>query len=1185
MSDPIYQRPGILKEIDSSRHAVIEASAGTGKTYVIERLFADLVLSQRCEPDRILVVTFTEKATGELRGRVRATLEAILQGEEPHARNDHEPVALDAAAQERLYMALNSFERVPVFTIHGFCRRILTDFAFLTGTGFALDMVDSHGAFHRAFRNAMRDSLAVAEETRVLVRQWMGPGENGKNGKIDALEQLLYDAHHHRYLALEPEARVKDAKRFLAGFDPQLLASAYTKGALKKADRARALDELSNLREVVRSCADSPAALLGNLGKIEFEALVSPHRATKGSQTLRFPEELAKAQQEQLGRLNALYAIALGKKSLEGRILDRFLPPIEQRLEREKRERGEIDYGDMLSRVWYALDDPPRGETLAHAIRARYRYALLDEFQDTDNVQWRIFRRLFVEGNAGNVLYVVGDPKQAIYGFRGADVFTYLQAKKELLAAGAKGVRLKKNFRSTRSMVDALDAILDQNVASPLFDDEIRYDNPVECGRPGLRATSGAREIVPVTLMRYCPPSDGNRTRQRLRPMIGRHIAATLRRLIDDPAHKIQIAGEDGTLRGVEARDIFILTRSNSEADEIGGYLRETGVPFAFYKRDGLFQTSEAGDILDVLRAIEDPNDRSRKLKAWATPFFAVPFRDLAALGDLAPDDPLLQHLYDWYALAERERFAEMFSSLLHDSGLVDRELFLSDSERELTNYLHIFEILLEHASRGRLSLGEVVALLEAYVAEQAAPPGTEGNVQRLESERKAVQVMTVHRSKGLEADVVFLFGGFSKAQNRNNLEIYHRDGRTRFAFGEQRKQEAIKEHLKREERAESQRLLYVGMTRARAKLYLPLLPGDITLTGYYAPLNCRLNEMFPSGQTTQALASGLFSIEEVAKGADAAAVRQATDRQLGAWSPPEKLLDSGGDGESRGRFLAIAEHHRALTIQSYTSLHRRADTSAPNIPVEEFKTDLASVDEGGDLPGGRNVGVFLHEVIEKLDLESFRDAHDLDSWKAREDMAALLSGAMRRHQVREPQWMNRGAEIVYNTMTSPIAIAPGNSIRALWRLRSVREMEFVCPIPEPSHPLLGSDVSARLWKAESGYMKGFVDFVFEHQGLIYFADWKSDLLRSYNPPTIEKHVAENYSLQAKIYCVGVLRLLRVRSQSEYENRFGGLLYVFLRGMRPVEDGHQGIYFHRPRWNEVCAYEKELMAASAEAIR
>ena len=182
----------------------------------------------------------------------------------------------------------------------------------------------------------------------------------------------------------------------------------------------------------------------------------------------------------------------------------------------------------------------------------------------------------------------------------------------------------------------------------------------------------------------------------------------------------------------------------------------------------------------------------------------------------------------------------------------------------------------------------------------------------------------------------------------------------------------------------------------------------------------------------------------------------------------------------------------------------------------------------------------------------------------------------MERHQVRDPRWFDRGTELVFKSLTSPIAIASDRTIEALARCRNSREMEFVFPFPEAAHPKLGSAIAGG-WVANRGYLKGFIDFVFEDRGLIYFADWKSDLLRAYDSATIADHVRHNYELQARIYTVGVIRLLRIRSEAEYRRRFGGLLYVFLRGVGSDVDPSHGIYFHRPDWNEIRLYEAALM--------
>ncbi len=359
--------------------------------------------------------------------------------------------------------------------------------------------------------------------------------------------------------------------------------------------------------------------------------------------------------------------------------MDWFLPRAVNRFGRDKREKGQIDYDDMLSQVWRAIDGT-RGDAIVAALRARLRYAVVDEFQDTDDLQWRIFHRIFVESERTNLLYVVGDPKQAIYGFRGADVFSYLRARKELESRGAARVPITKNFRSTSDLVEACNLIFDQKAAAPIFTGEIRHDAPAECGKPNLRLSGATQSpIKPVTIFRYQPHAYANAdaaagSAARMRAAIGRRIALTLRRILNQP-HRITIEGQDGKSRRVEPNDVFILTRSGAESMEIGRYLREFDVRFAFYKQDGLFQTSEASDIVDVLRAVEEPGSRSHQLKAWMSPFFGVPLAQIARVGEAPAGHPLNERLFEWKALADEERFVELFDRLLHESGLVDREL------------------------------------------------------------------------------------------------------------------------------------------------------------------------------------------------------------------------------------------------------------------------------------------------------------------------------------------------------------------------------------------------------------------------------------------------------------------------------------------------------------------------------
>ena len=1083
-----YLRPSILDQLRPAGHAIIEASAGTGKTYAIEHLIIELLRGTAKSIEEILVVTFTDKATAELRGRIRALIENILRARPDSSQlptPGHAWTSIDEAARRRLEQALASFERAPIITIHAFCRRVLTEFAFHSGARFNLDLVDGRSAFRTTFRALLRERFAVDPLMRYVLAQWL------QNKSPDNLENLLYDAHRNRYQGIDHAAAIENVERAVAA-----------------------------------------------------------------------------------------------NQSIGPRLLtDLYLPLVEARLDRDKRQRGQIDYDDMLAWVWRALE-APGGAALAAVLRQRFRFGLVDEFQDTDDLQWQIFRRIFVEGNDGNRLFVVGDPKQAIYAFRGADVHSYMRARTELLETAAPRIQIDYNFRSTARLIDACNYILDQKAARPLFTGTINYDHPVKCGVPD-RIARDARgpTIVPITLMRYTPSAEEKGSAEDARKQLGRFIAATIKRMIGDVADSITIDEPDrqsgnASPRKVGARDIFVLAYTHTDCEKIGEHLRAAGVPFAFYKLEGLFQTPEATHVLDVLRAIQDVNDRSHRRRAWMSPFFALKYREVATIADPPPSHPLNQLLYEWRALAGADRFAELFNRLLHESGLADRELFLHHSERELTNYSHIFEVLLERAVAGRLSLTEIVELLDDYIREHTEPPGPNGNLQRLESERDAVQVMTVHMSKGLEADVVMLFGGTHGNNQPSPLRVYHDGYDRRIAIGAD-DQNKVKAALDRERNEENQRLLYVAMTRARAKLYLPLYPAESLkgLSGPYKQLNERLKELVKAngGAAKNARWAKLIEIAGAHDSSTAPMTKRdtiPTDR----WTPPPELLIDKSDPETL--FDRLRGEHAAFRMRSYTSL--RNDPAPGDLTPADFKTDLPPLIESDDLPGGRDVGIFLHEVIEQLDLESLTAAADLESWQRLDSVVCLFHASMERHQVRDPRWFDRGTEMVFKTLTSPIAVTADCTITALARCRNTREMEFLFPLPEAAHPTLGAAIANR-WIADRGYLKGFIDFVFEDHGLIYFADWKSDLLSAYDTATIGDHVMRNYELQALIYSVGVIRLLRIRSEAEYRRRFGGLLYVFLRGVGTDRDPSRGIYFQRPDWNEIRRHEAALMKLGDQA--
>jgi len=476
--------------------------------------------------------------------------------------------------------------------------------------------------------------------------------------------------------------------------------------------------------------------------------------------------------------------------------------------------------------------------------------------------------------------------------------------------------------------------------------------------------------------------------------------------------------------------------------------------------------------------------------------------------------------------------------------------------------------------------------MLASWVDGDDLPPGESPGVQRLESERDAVQIMTVHKAKGLQADIVVLFGGYAHAPpQRDRVSVFHRNGERQVIAGLSARN-AAKEQLGNEESAESERLLYVALTRARKRLYLAMFPPDATLRkldGYYRKLNERLNALAADEGESGSRFAKLVEIVQLRDGG--ARERDEEPAKLddaGLRAVPESLLSDAQDHQLARSLREIVARHRALSIDSYTSLQRRATlTDQPDPSIFKYDVDPAASAPPllrDDLAGGRAVGIFLHEVIERLDLRALAKAPDLESWMATSEVRETIAAAARRHQVSLAEaGQARGAQIVFNALRSPLALGNQN-VPGLVSCEGAREMEFTFPIPAPGHPLLAAGGGGE-WTIERGLLVGFVDFVFLFHGRTYFADWKSDLLPSYDPATIAAHVSDHYLLQARIYTVGIVRLLRIRKRSEYEERFGGLVYVFLRGVKPDGDGRAGAYFHRPSWDEIIYYEHDLMTA------
>ncbi|MAD60847.1 MAG: hypothetical protein CMH49_04915 [Myxococcales bacterium] len=1244
-----YPYPPTLDQIVLSKHAVIEASAGTGKTYTIEHLVVDRLLRTSARLENILVVTFTDKATNELRKRIRDLIEKIIKLTElesletrqvsSHSTEntvdqrvaDHVPAhhwAITINAQRKLERALFSFERASIYTIHAFCRKILVELAFDSGQLFEQELVDGRRAFKEAWRRSLRKRLTHQPALKQALSSWLDQRETLKK-----LERLLYDAYSLGYLDLKRPLNhemLSVTQRLISTWNLQIIHEAFEESAIIAKALSPALETLSQLELLIKEemgIEDKRKRLLD----LDLSPILQPHRSSSKKKK-RFPDQLPNQVKLILECLSQLKILSEIDEAQERKVVDALLPEVHRDLTQMKRQAGQVDYDDLMRCVWRALCSP-QGPNLAQTLRDRFRFALIDEFQDTDPLQWQIFRRVFVDAESPmHSLYIIGDPKQAIYTFRGADVHTYIQARYELIRTGATRVPLKVNYRSTPKLIAAINLILDQDGDSALFQGPIKYSEPVESGLSDFKLLDHqGQEKSPITLWRFKPAPPSNRSRvtlnvSELKDAYCQQLAQRIHEFLYNEEQSLWIEKE-GEKRRLNASDILILVRENREALKVATALKEVEVPFTLYKPEGLLQGSEAREIYYLLQSLVDPHDRGARLRAFTTPFFGISWSTIYNYSTLAPGDEKLERLLKWHHLACDGQYTELFYELIHHSGLSERELFFAESERELTNYLHIFEILLSITAKDPMTPAELTQYMGRMLNGLESAPGSEDNIQRLYSDRQMVQIMTIHKSKGLEAPIIILYGGFGRPLERQVNVIQDPDEGRRILVGAAARK-AVSKRLQIEQRQEDQRLLYVALTRPQVKLILPLIDSSRSLLGSYQPLKERLVSIYKK-QSTISKFKELFEVIDV--DTQLKSSLNSSGQSLSQWSPQENLLDIP---DQRQEKVYIHRRHRPLMMTSYTRMKEQGNGSlytgleGQNAHQDERSYDPSSqeiqtkTDETNTLPGGRHMGRCLHEIIEDLPFKLFpQDMSHLkgqsrqtkrqkisqslgiddpclfEEWIIHPVILTIFESVMRRHGI-DHLWIPLCQRLIYSILNTHITFFNHENQKTvlppLSRSKHIIEMEFLFPIPERKHPRLEDSKKAlakmprgerashltaeeRLpWRVEKGFVKGFIDFIFEYQGRIYFADWKSDQLLTYQGHDFKDYIEDHYLLQAQLYTLGVVRWLKINNEYDYNQRFGGLFYFFLRAFTQANSEGEGVYFSRPSWQEVCEYEIQL---------
>jgi exodeoxyribonuclease V beta subunit len=1187
-------RPLDLLDVPLAGTHLIEASAGTGKTYAITGLFLRLLLEGSLAVPEILVVTFTEAATAELKDRIRTRLRqaarVFVDGGSDDAflhklvrrQGDRERGA--AAIDE----ALRAFDLAAISTIHGFCLRMLRENAFESGSLFDSELLPEQGSLTReVVEDFWRSRVAATSALFVsyVLRQRLTP---------DGLLSLLGARVTQPHLTVLPVEEVPVSSRE---------ESEYLECFLKVRDawpRARAEVErlLIDCEGLSRTKYRKGAIPLWLSGMDEYvergdrDGSLFPEfrkfttRELEGSVKRGFPPpahfffRLCERLQEAHGALEELFGRRLVGLKAE------LFRHARQELTRRKAERNVMSFDDLLVRLHQALE-ARGGVVLARAIRGRLKAALIDEFQDTDPVQYAIFRKVF--GTGGGPLFLIGDPKQAIYGFRGADLSAYLAASSQVESRHTLG----ENWRSEPGLITAVNTLFALR-DRPFVFEEISFHpaRPAPVSGPDplrIEGESGCALHLWFLKGALGQGSDKPLTKRVAREILPRVVAGEISRLLRLGRSERALIGR----RPLGEGDMAVLVRRNLEARLMQEALSELHIASVLYSTGNLFDTHEAGEVERLLRGIAEPNHSGLLRAALATDLFGVKGEELERLlAEESAWERWIVGFRGFHDLWNEQGFIVMFRRLLAEQEVLPRLMSFPDGERRSTNVLHLAEVLHRAAVDQKLGMGGVLK----WLAQQrdTTTLRLEEHQLRLESDERAVKLVTVHKSKGLEYPVVFCPFAWdgSRIRERGEPLAFHGTevGLTLDIGSDDRETHRLM--AEREVLAENLRLLYVALTRARNRCYLiwgrfregeTSAPGYLFHGGKCAPgepevetLAARLGE-----RSEDAMFSDLRALERA--GAGTIALTQVADLSPEE-APPLPVVPVA---------LAVrtwtARVERQWRVASFSGLvshqpHRAelADRDQETMPDRPDLVDPLQAEAGEKtldrfaFPGGARSGTLLHDILENLDF-SGREGPALEE----------LVGAKLEEYAFEPAWRDSLCSWLARVFAAPLL--PDRRDLSLARIERgdrLNELEFYFPLKQISPAILQRVFAAhggpeapgsipehleRLqFTPVRGYMKGFIDLVFRFDGRFFLVDWKSNLVgnrpEDYRVEALARVMAERfYLLQYHFYTVALDQYLRLRLPGyEYDAHFGGVFYIFLRGVDPDLGPEYGIFRDRP---------------------
>jgi exodeoxyribonuclease V beta subunit len=1201
-------------------HALIEASAGTGKTYTLAMLYLRLILNhggsaalgEPLLPHNILVVTFTKAATQELRDRIRQRLveaAAYLRSSiEAEAGLIDKPLAVDpllaelcaaytepaqqAGAAKRLEMAAEAMDEAAISTIHAWCYRLLSEFSLYYGGAFEQQLLESETELLKEISEDFwrlnvlgmnRDALAY------MMQRFKSPAALLQEvarllPHVTSLPEPVLDlAAYIQEQQSQKQAMVADLKAALTKHLPalkQFFADARADGLLhlNKLRSNHEAGAFTHLDNYIQSDEDilKPSASLKKLALLDTSIWQQPE-----SIELQFAPAKCVAE---------VLALADHIPNPDATILIYAAHWLQQRLTTSKQQQGLLSNDDLLLKLQQALSGPS-GKQLAEAIQQRFPVALVDEFQDTDPVQYTIFKHIYQirEGSPKGGFIMIGDPKQAIYAFRGGDIYTYLQARNHTFG---HHYTLTHNYRSDSNLLTAVNGLFafGDNHAEGVFRFRQAQHNPlpfapVAAGsdKPYQLYLQGQLQ-TPQTAWLASAEVAGKALADK--DYISIQSDATANKI----AHLLNLAAVDQAVlqRGdkqqtLQPKDLAILVANQKQARAVRSALARRHIASVYLSDASSVYTSPmAEDLLILLRAVANSDDDRLLSMALATQLLGL---DVVALDHLQKDElaweQQLHRFYQYHQIWRTKGVLAMVYQVIFDSQAASKIRSMASGERLLTDLLHLAELLQQVA----MQLDGEHSLVRHFETLLDTPDQQDiKQQQRLESDSNLVQVVTIHKSKGLEYPVVFLpFICLTRVPKETDIPlIYHTDKHQKNVA--LKASDDIMTAVKKAHQAEEIRKLYVALTRASCCQFLGL--GEVkgiaqSGLGNLLMLTNKMGELAPTlAVLDDCIHSQPLPVEEVFKGTNAGAnstklVRQAPDISLKSWHTASYSSLSFGsqiDTEDKSAIAlpdtaqdAILSEERAASMVTTMVTDQNAsesiiDNSMPNIH---------------NLPKGALFGTMLHNILEDCAQLGFAEVIQQPSSRQQ-----ILSE--RLQPLTLSPWLEALDSWLVRLLKMPWQLAALGAkpmqLQALTAQQWLVEMEFLVATKGVDVATMDRLVCQYTWSQQSrpqaqaqqlnGMLKGYIDLLVEHNGQYYVVDWKSNYLGADASAYSQDAMAEallhkRYDMQYVLYILALHRLLRSRLPGyNYAKHIGGAVYVFLRGIDNPDT--QGLLLDKP---------------------